>query len=533
MKFTRTALLLALAALLPAATPERELRFCLRADPKTFDPLLSTEEASETIRYLTNGVLIRFNRSTQQLQPELAESWKVRDGGSRIDFKLRRGVRFSDGSEFDAQDVIATIGRLRDPALRSPVADTFRRGSGQVSAVADGSHSVSIRLSAPIAGLEQLFDGLAILSSGGGEPQRAVLGPFVVQEHRSGQYVLLRRNPHYWKKDRDGRRLPYLDAIRLDIQANRESELLRFRRGELHLIEKLEPEAFDRLRRETPDAAVDAGPSLSSEFLWFNQNPAAPVPAHKQQWFRSRLFRRAISLAVNREDMIRLVYRGRAGAAVGPVSPSNRAWFNEKLRAPKHDPAEALRLLAQDGFRLDGQTLRDRAGNPVEFSLVTNAGSRPRTQLGTLVQQDLRKIGIRLNFTPLEFQSLIDRITRTQDYEACLLGFNNIEPDPNAQMNVWLSSSTHHAWYPGQKTPATEWEAEIDRLMRAQAAAPRHADRRKAFDRVQEIACEQAPIVYLVHPGTLLAVSPSVRNAAPTVLPPFTYWNAEYLALGR
>src|SRR5215831_12078472 len=108
------------------AQPGGQLRFCLHSDPATFDPLLAAEEASETVRYLTGGVLLRFNRQTQQLEPELATSWKVMDGGKRIDFVLRRNVRFSDGTPFTVADVIATIRRLAQPDLHSAIADTIR-----------------------------------------------------------------------------------------------------------------------------------------------------------------------------------------------------------------------------------------------------------------------------------------------------------------------------------------------------------------------------------------------------------------------
>jgi peptide/nickel transport system substrate-binding protein len=522
-------LILLAAVIVSGCAAQSELRFTLRVDPKTFDPLLASEEASEAVRYMTGGVLLRFNRATQQLQPELAKSWKVQDGGKRIDFVLREGVRFSDGSTFGAEDVIATVRRLNDAALRSATADEFRAG-GQIAASTSGASSVSIIFTKPIAGVEYLFDRLSIGSSDAGPPERAVLGPFVLAEYKAGQHVLLRRNPHYWKMDTRGKRLPYADGVRLYIQANRDQEVLRFRRGELDLVDRMEPELFERLRKESPKSAVDAGPSMDSEFVWFNQVPNAPMPEYKRAWFQSQRFRRAISAALKRDDVVRLVYRGFGSPAVGPVAQSNRVWYNAKLRVQAHDPKLAHKLLKEDGFRMDGQTLRDRSGNAVEFSLITNAGSKTRGQIGTMIQADLKEMGIRVNFVPLEFQSLIERITRTNNYEACLLGFTNVELDPNAQMNVWLSSSTHHAWNPGQKSPATPWEAEIDRLMERQAAATDLRGRKAAFDRVQEIVFEQTPFVYLVHPNVLLAVSPSVRNAQPAALPPHLYWNIEYLA---
>jgi peptide/nickel transport system substrate-binding protein len=297
------------------------------------------------------------------------------------------------------------------------------------------------------------------------------------------------------------------------------------------LVDKVEPEAFERLSKEEPASFRNAGPSLDCEFLWFNQSPEATFPAYKKRWFQSSLFRRAVSAAINRDDLIRLVYRGYAHAAGGPISRANKFWLNKQLGPLRFDHQLALKLLQQDGFRMDGNTLRDRDGNAVEWSLITHAGSKPRTQMGTMVQEDLRKIGIRVNFAPMEFQSLVERITRTQQYEACLLGMSNIEMDPNTQMNVWMSSGTLHAWNPGGSKPATAWEAEIDRLMQLQHTSMDPAARKRAFDRIQEIVSQEQPIIYLVHPDVLVAVAPSVRDALPSPLPPHLFWNSESLSL--
>jgi peptide/nickel transport system substrate-binding protein len=528
----RACFAIAIAALC-ANGDSSELRWAMRADPTTFDPLLASDEPSETVRYLTGGVLLRFNRITQQLEPELAKSWKTSSGGKRIDFVLRDQVKFSDGSPFSARDVVSTIKRLMDPALQSAIADTFRGGGATIRAEASGANSVAVLFSQPVAGVEFLFDQLAITRDGAARDSRTGLGPFTVAEHRSGQYVLLRRNPNYWKKDAKGVRLPYADSIRLDIQANREAELLRFRRGELHFIQGIDPDSFDRLRKDMPRAPVDSGPSLASEFLWFNQAPDAPIPQHKRAWFQSRGFRAAISTAIERADMVRLVYRGHATFTAGPVSPSNKIWFNRNLKPAPYDPKHAIELLQQDGFRRDGSVLKDRSGNAIEFSVVTNAGSKTRAQLGSIIQQDLSKLGIKVNLVPLEFRSLLERIQKTNNYDACLLGLSNIELDPNAQMNVWISSGTHHPWNPEQKTPATPWESEIDKRMREQAAATDRRVRKRAYDRVQEIIAEQVPIIYLVHPNVLSAVSPLLRNVSASVLPPHVFWNVEWLSVDK
>lgn len=528
---------LVLIGLLAFALPVRgqtggELHFCLHGEPKTFNPILVEDEASENIRYLTGGVLIRLNRQSQALEPALATSWLISRDRRTITFHLRRGVYFSDGTPFTSEDVAYTMRLLMDPDMHSPTGDAFRSGEGTVQVQTPAADVAVITFPAPIAGLERLFDQVAILSAHSPKKEMAVLGPFYVADYKAGSYVLLQKNPNYWKRDTQGHSLPYIDSVRLDIQRNRDIELLRFRRGELQLINRLEAEQFDRLQHDNPAVTRNAGTGLDAEELWFNQSPVAPLPEYKRAWFTTKEFRKAISMAINRADLCRIVYAGYAKPAYGPVSPSNHFWFNASLEDAKYDPQGALRLLAQAGFRYENDTLKDRAGNRVEFTVVTNSGNAAREKIATMIQQDLSQVGIKVNVVTLDFPSLIERMTRTFDYDACILGLVNTDLDPNGQMNVWLSSAENHQWNPSQKTPATIWEAEIDKLMREQAAAPTEKERKAKFDRVQQIVAEQQPFIYLINKDVLVAVSSNVVGAAPVVLNPAGFWNVDTLRLG-
>jgi peptide/nickel transport system substrate-binding protein len=508
-----------------------ELRFCLHAEPKTFDPLKVEDDASVSIRYLTGGVLLRLNRQTQELEAELAQSWKVSKDGRGITFKLRSGISFSDGTPFSAEDVAYTVRQLMDPSLHSPTGDAFRTGPGSVETKVVSSTQISVVFPAPVAGLDKLFDQVAILSAHSPKKEMAVLGPFMVADYKPGSTLMLKRNPNYWKTDVQGRRLPYLDAIQLDIQPNRDVEMLRFKRGELDLINSLDSDYFDKLAATSPQLVHDAGPALDSEQLWFNQVAKAPIPGFKKNWFRSASFRRAISESINRPDLSRIVFHGHAQPAIGPISPANKVWFNSKLKPEVYSPETALKTLQSEGFRFENGTLKDHDGNPVMFSIITNSGNKYRERMATLIQVDLQKIGIRVNVVTFDFPSLIERMTQTFDYEAILLGFANTDLDPNTEMNVWLSSAENHQWNPQQKTPETTWEAEIDRLMRSQASSADPKKRKESFDRVQEIVVEQAPFIYLVNKNALSALSTVVHGASPVILHPQTFWNAERLTV--
>ncbi len=508
-----------------------ELRFYLRSEPKTFNPLAVADDSSETVRYLTGGVLLRLNRETQKLEPGLASSWTVSKDGRTITFTLRPAIFFSDGTPFTAQDVKYTMDQLMDPELRSPTGDSFRSDNGKVNCTVLAPDKVAIHFPAPIAGLDRLFDQVAILSSQSPKKEMAVLGPYYVSDYKPGSLVYLRKNSNYWKHDSSGRQLPYISAIKLEIQSNRDLEMLKFSRGEIQLINALDAEYFDRLATSSPALVHDGGASLDSEQMWFNQVGTAPIPAYKRTWFTSRNFRRAISSAVNRNDLCRVVYNGHARPAFGPVSPANRFWFNSRLQPIPFNQKAALRLLQLDGFQLSAGKLRDREGHAVEFSIITNAGNRARERMAIMIQQDLVAIGITVNVVTLDFPSLTQRITQDFNYEAALLGLVNDDLDPDGQMNVWLSSSETHQWNPKQKTPATAWGADLDRLMRVQASSMDNQTRKKYFDKVQEIVADQAPFIYLVNKNALTAISPSVEGAKPVVLRPQTYWNIEYLKL--
>ena len=527
MKSLIAGLLVALSALAASAS---ELHFALHGDPRTFDPLHVEDSNSEIVRYITAGVLLRVNRVTDQLQPELAESWKILEGGKAIAFRLRAGLKFSDGTPLTSADVARTIQRALDPKENSPAGGTLKGAQGAPEIVVGGPRDITIRYTAPKPSIDRIFDSLGIGPEGNAK-MPATAGPYFVAEFKPGLSLQLKRNPNYWKRDGSGRQLPYIDSIRIDIQGNRDIELTRFLRGELHLIHKIDAESFDRVMREKPGSARNGGASLDSEFLWFNQAPAKQVPDWKRKWFQSSAFRHGVSQAIHRNDLAALNYKGHAHPAAGPISTANRTWFNAELKPLPTNPANAAKLFAQDGFQLKDGVLKDRDGHAVEFSLVTNAGNRIREKAAALIQDDLKKVGIKVNIVTLDIGSLLERIRKTMDYEAALLGFTNVDSDPMEQMNVWLSSGAEHAWWPSQKTPATPWEARLDALVLEQSTAISMAARRKAAVEIQRIAIAEEPIIYLVNPDYLVAVSPAVKGFQIAVAPPQVFWNIEWLKL--
>jgi peptide/nickel transport system substrate-binding protein len=501
-----------------------ELAWAIRYDPKTFDPAKVDEQVSEMVRFLTGGVLLRINRQTQQPEPELAASWNVSPDGRVVSFHLRKDLRFSDGSSLTSADVAWSLRRVLAIATAAPVAEEFLSPQ-QVTVETPDALSVTVHLPARIIGVGKLFDEIAIEPANRPSEGKVTSGPFTVAEYKPGQYVRLRRNPNYWKRDAAGVQLPYLTGIRLDVLNNREKEISLFQRGEYDLIDGLPPEYYTLLAAKSPKAVRDMGPSINTEQLWFNESPSAPLPDFEKAWFQNRAFRVAVSQAIHRADLARLAYDGHATPAYDFISPANTVWHNAQLQYPHENVAAASRLLLTSGFHKSGNLLYDATGHPVKFSILTNAGNRAREKMATLIQQDLAAVGMQVTVVTLDFPALIDRFMHKQDYQACLLGLINVDADPNAMMNLWLSSSPNHQWNPSEKVPATPWEAAIDTQMRAQASSLLQKDRKKAVDQVQQIVADQQPFIYLVYPNALYAISPQLLGVQPAVMQPGLVWN--------
>jgi peptide/nickel transport system substrate-binding protein len=529
----------------------------LRAEPKTLNPLIAADGPSREVIGVMQADLVHINRGTQLTEPALAKSSTVSADGLRYTLTLREGLKFSDGHPLDIEDVLFTFRVYLDEAVHATQRDLLIVGGKPIAVQKVDAHTVTFTLAKPYGVGERLFDGLAILprhlleaaykegklaqSGALGTPanQWAGLGAFRLKEYVAGQRLVLERNPYYWKTDERGNRLPYLDEIVFLFVPSADAQVLRFQSGETDIISRLGAENFSVLLRQARDYTMeDAGPGLEYNFLFFNLNELgdkAPAEmARKQAWFRAEKFRQATSFAIDREAIVRLVYQGRGSALWGPVTPGNQRWANAAITYPGRSLDKSRQLLAEAGFRLVSgengeQKLLDASGSAVEFSIITSSSNADRAKMAALIQDDLKQLGMRVQVVPLELRSLIDRVTQTKEYDACVLSIASFDADPNSDLNVWLSNGGMHLWNPSQKRPATDWEAEIDRLMEQQLTATNTAQRKKLYDRVQEILTERQPMIFLASPDVLVGAKKSIGNFHPAVIEPYVLWNVDQL----
>src|ERR1017187_3034081 len=313
-----------------------ELAWTIGFDPKTFDPAKVDDQESELVRYLTAGVLLRFNRSTQKVEPRLADSCSLSSDGKTLVFKLRSGLKFSDGSSLTARDAAWSIRRVLLPATGAPVAQEFLSPSG-VTVATPNDQTVVVHLPKRVIGIGKVFDEIAIEPAEHASEGRITSGPFVVADYRRSQFVRLRRNPQYDGRDKAEVALPYATGVRLDVLNNPEREISLFQRGEYDLINSLPPDYYELLKQKTPLSVRDLGTSLNTEQIWFNQAAGAPIPAWEKSWFQCQAFRVAVSRSINRADLARIAYEGHATPAYTFISPANSTWYDHAINAPHLD----------------------------------------------------------------------------------------------------------------------------------------------------------------------------------------------------
>ena len=528
-----------------------------RAEPKTLNPVLAADAISREVIERCNADLITIDRQSQKTEPALAESWKASPDGRTFTLKLRKGIRFSDGQPFDADDVVFSFTVYLDEAVGSPQRDLLIIDGKPLLVSKLDQYTVRFTLPRPYAAAERIFDGLAMLprhllekpyreghfaqvwSLSTPPSEIAGLGPFRLKQYVPGQRIALERNPYYWRADRDNHRLPYLDEVVFLFVGGEDQQLMRFEAGDTDVISRLSSENYALLTRDQSRAGfqlVDLGPSLEYNFLVFNLNDVEAKRlggiAQKQSWFRALNFRQAVSLAIDRDSIVRLVYGSRGAPLWGNVGPGNKLWMNTSIPHPARSLDEARRLLRSAGFSWNssGQLL-DPAGKQVDFTIVTSSSNTQRMKMATLIQDDLAHLGMQVHVVPLDFRAMLDRVFQSFDYEAAIMGLGGGDPDPNPEMNVWLSNGATHLWHLAETQPATAWEREIDMLMQQQMVTLSYTKRKRLYDRVQELIAENLPFIFLATPDVLVGAKTGVGNFHPAVLDDYTLWNLDQLYL--
>ena len=515
-------------------------------DPKTLNPWISTEATSSQYGGMMFLGLLKFDPDTDEPLPLLAESFTISLDQKTITVVLRENIFWSDGEVIDADDVIFTWNTLlRDQVAVSMTRDVilvdgefpqvkkldnrtiefttktvfapFLRNLGVE--IAPQHHVEAFIAKSQAKSLEEKQKAFNNYLSIKTKSEDIVCsGAYKFSKIQAGERIEFIRNPLYYEKDTEtGKALPYIDKIIYSYVQDDSADIFKFLARESMILGVSSSNlAFIKSLETKYDFTLhDLGPSTSTNFIWFNMSKNTPEPMYS--WFNNRDFREAISLAIDRENIINNVFQG-LGVPLNAAYPDNSPFYNSKIRVNASSELEQARKLLQvKGFKLKSNPesqlheLYDSKNNRVEFNVLTNSGNRERELMGVIISENLKELGIKANFKVLEFNNYVGRVMSAQSYDAGILGLTGgSSNEPNTGANVWNSSGRLHAFDPkhSQENPITrDWEHEIDRLFAEGVKTMDFSERKKIYDHFQEIVFEEKPFIYLASPKVFTAVN--------------------------
>ena len=520
--------------------------------PKTFNPCNTKDSTSSSMAGLMYDGLVTTNPRTGEVEPQLAKSFTV-DGNDYL-IHLRRGIQWTDGKPITADDVMYTYNEVVFRGLGNPsVMDAMKVDGKLPELVKIDDYTVKFTTPQPFAPFlrllsypivpkhyfkpysdrgESVFN--AFLSPNTPPEEIVSSGAFKLKEYVAAQRVVFVRNPNYYKINLKDEKLPYLDKVVYMIVGDTNNEILKFEAKEIDVLSlRGSNVARYKIREPQSDYIIyNLGPDTGTLFLVLNLNNRKDknckpyVNPVKASWFASRDFRAAIDWAIDRKNMVQNIASGVAEPLYTAES-LNSIYLNKYIKGHPKDKAVAQKSLKKAGFYYKNGILYDKNSNRVEFDLYTNAGVLEREALGVMIKQDLEDLGMKVNFKPLEFNSLVNKLTNTHDWDMAIMGLTGSPLEPHDGKNVWTSSGSLHMFNQRPQGYCIDdrlsWEKELDEIFREGALKLTFEERKPLYDRYQTIIYDQKPIIYLYSPIRITAIRKKFKNIYPTALSGLIY----------
>jgi peptide/nickel transport system substrate-binding protein len=541
-------------------------------DPKRFNVITASETTSLAVLYYhLFRCLIDYRNGgdNPDYDSGVCTKWEATPDAKQWTFYIRKGVRWSDGEPFNADDVLFTYNVIKDDKVNNSIRDVMTEGTDanhqplypDLQKIDD--YTVRFTLHQPNGAFLDNVLNLYLIPRHKWEsvwregkfnevmgvneaPGNIVgLGPFRIKEYTAGQRLVLERNPFFWKVDQKGQRLPYLDRLIFVFTKDFDTITAKFQAGEIDLMDRVRAEEFS-LVKEMEGANVkveDIGVSLDAYWMTLNQNTGVNpqtgkpfVEPWKLKLYRNQKFRQAISYAIDREGLANTVFAGRAVPLYSFVTPGDKGWYSDDIMKYPHDKSLARQMLADMGLKdINGDGfLEDAEGHTVTITLHPNAGNSQRERTAAFIVKNLQDVGIKASAEALNANLIIEMLTSSYNFDAILYGWQSgVPPGPPNVKNVLLSSAETHTFFPKQKTPATEWEARIDQLVKQIDETLDVQERKKMYAEIQRIWSEQMAEINLVSERAAIAYKNKFGNISPSTLPPRVTWNCEEIYIKK
>lgn len=467
-------------------------------EPSNLIAALATDSASHEVADNIYIAPLKYNKDIE-LVPWAAESYEVLEDGKLLRFKLREDIRWFDGKPFTAEDVEFTVKLMRDPKTPTAYGEDYK-------AIKEfkitGPYSFEVRYDKPFA-RSLVTWALDVLPKHALENENLLetkysrmplgAGPYKLKEWVPGRRIVLEANDDYFL----GR--PYLDRVVYEIIPDISTQFLELKAGNLDTMGLTAQQYLFQTKGPQWEENWNKFEYLSFGYTYLGYNLQRPM-------FQSKKVRQALTMAIDKEELVKGVLFGLGQPAVGPYKPGT--WvYNDKLEPYPHDPERARRLLAEEGWRdSDGDGVLDKDGRPFKFTILTNQGNEQRIKTATIIQQRLKQIGVLVDIRAVEWAAFINEFINKGNFDATILAWNILQ-DPDIY-SVWHSSQVA----PNGLNHTSYKNEELDRLLEEGRTTLDQTERKKIYDRVQEILHEDQPYTFLYVPMALPIVHARIRN---------------------
>jgi peptide/nickel transport system substrate-binding protein len=463
-------------------------------DASVLLPALASDSASGDIIGLIYNGLVKYDKDIK-IVGDLAEKWEISEDNLRIRFYLRKNVKWQDGKPFTAKDVEFTYKLIIDPKTPTAYASDFLRVKEFRTL---DPYTVEVTYDKPYApalgswgqGMlpAHLLEGQDVTKSP--LKRRPIgTGPYKFTEWKTGERIVLDSYHDYF----EGR--PYIDRVMTRIIPDLATMFLELKAGRLDQT-GLTPLQY---QRQTNTSWFEEN-FVKYKYLSFGYTY---LGYNLKDWkFKDKKVRQALTTAINKESIVQGVLLGLGQPAYTPYKPDT-FWCNPNVKKFPYDPQKAKEMLAEAGWKdKDGDGILEKDGKPFEFTIITNQGNELRKNAATIIQSDLKKVGIRVKIRVIEWAAFLKNFINKRNFEACLLGWSGTGIEPN-QIDIWNSQKTAE----NQLNFISYQNPEVDKLLEEGVSTFNRDERKKYYDKFQQIIAEDQPYTFLYVSDALPIIS--------------------------
>ncbi|MBI4962421.1 MAG: peptide-binding protein [Desulfomonile tiedjei] len=482
-------------------------------DASVLLPVLVSDSASGEITGLIYNGLVRYDKDIK-LEGDLAEKWDISDDKLTIRFFLRKDVKWQDGTPFTSKDVEYTYKLIVDPKTPTAYATDFLKvkefrvlDDYTVEVTYDKPYAPALGSWGQAMHPSHLLEGKDVTQS---PLKRHPIGtgPYKFVEWKTGEKIILDSYHDYF----EGR--PYIDRVLTRTIPDLATMFLELKAGRVDQM-GLTPLQYTR----QTDSQLFKENFVKYKYLAFGYSY---LGYNLQDWkFKDKKVRQALTTAINRESIVSGVLFGLGKVTDTPFKPDTM-WYNHNVKKFPYDPEKAKQMFAEAGWKdTDGDGILDKDGKPFEFTILTNHGNDIRKNAATIIQNDLKKVGIKVHIRVIEWAAFLKNFINKRNFEATLLGWG-IGIDPS-QIDIWNSKKTGET----QLNFITYQNPEVDQLLDDGAATYDPEERKKYYDKFQEIIAEDQPYTFLFVQDSLPVTSSrfhGIEPAAAGIMYNFIKW---------